>query len=243
MTPKVGTTPLPGIAREHGATLGPSDRDPAGTTRALDEFEAKRLLAAYGVPVVGEARVADAEAAVQAAGRIGYPVVLKGCGADFAHKTEHGLVQLDLGDAAAVRGAAARMLSAMQGRGELLVQRMVSGRREFLAGMARDAQFGPVVTFGLGGIFAETLADVALRVCPVGRADALEMLEEIRTRALLGAVRGLPAVDREALAGALVGLSRLALERPDIDAIDINPLVVEGSRPVAVDALVLLRAP
>ena len=208
---------------------------------ALDEFEAKQLLARYGVPVVGEARAKNADDAAVVAGRIGYPVVLKGLGAQFAHKTELGLVALNLKDEAALRAAAAQLLAAMQGEGELLVQQMVQGKREFLVGMSRDTQFGATVTFGLGGIFAEALADVALRIAPVSRDDAHEMLSEIRAQALLGPVRGMPAVDREVLVDAIVGLSRLALERPDIDAIDINPLVIAGSQPVAVDALVLLK--
>jgi succinyl-CoA synthetase beta subunit len=207
----------------------------------LDEAAAKELLASYGVPVVEEARAADAHAAVAAADRIGYPVVLKGLAADIAHKTELGLVALNLRDAAAVRTAAARLLDALQGRGLLLVQRMVTGQRELLAGLARDPQFGPVVTFGLGGIFAEALADVSMRVCPLSEHDAREMLAEIRARALLGEVRGLPAVDRDALVRILLGLSRLALERPDVAAVDINPLVIDGGSPVAVDALVVLQ--
>jgi len=210
---------------------------------ALDEFESKRLLAAYGVPVVGEGRARDAEEALAVAGRLGYPVVLKGCGASFAHKTELGLVALNLGDAAAVRQAAARLLETMNGAGGLLVQQMVNGRREFLAGMSRDARFGPVITFGLGGIFAEALDDVALRIAPFELADARAMLGEIRAHRLLGPLRGLPAVDTDAVARILVALSRLALERPDIEAIDVNPLVIAGARPVAVDALVLLVAP
>jgi len=207
---------------------------------ALDEAAAKELLATYGVPVVREARAADEKQAVAAAERMGYPVVLKGLGAEFAHKTEHGLVVLNLRDASAVRSAALKLLDTLQGRGSLLVQRMVNGKREFLAGMSRDAQFGPVVTFGLGGIFAEALADVSFRVCPLTQDDARAMLDEIRARALLGPVRGLPAVDRQALVKVLMGLSRLALERPDIAAIDINPLVIEGAQPVAVDALVVM---
>lgn len=209
--------------------------------RKLDEFDAKCLLASYGVPVVQEARVPDEQAALAAAARIGYPVVLKACSAEVAHKTDLGLVHLNLRDASAVKSAVAQLRSAMHGRGNLLVQRMVSGKREFLAGMSRDAQFGPVVTFGLGGIFAEALADVALRLCPLAHDDALAMLDDIRARALLGPYRGLPAVDRDALARTLVGLSRLALERPDIDAVDINPLLIAGAQPVAVDALVVLR--
>lgn len=210
-------------------------------SRAMDEHDAKRLLAGYGVPVVREARVHDVDEALKAAADIGWPVVLKGCGAEFAHKTELGLVALNLTDAAALRAAATRLLAAMAGRGALLVQAMVSGRREFLAGMSRDAQFGAVVTFGLGGVFAEVLADVAFRVCPLSEHDAHEMLDELRARALLGPVRGLPAVDRGALVLTLLGLSRLALERPDVAAVDINPLVVDGAQPVAVDALVLMR--
>lgn len=211
--------------------------------RVLDEFEAKQLLADFGVPVVPEARVADAEAAAAAARSLGYPVVLKGCGAAFAHKTELGLVALDLRDERALREAAARLQAAMHGQGELLVQRMVRGRREFLAGFSRDPVYGPVVTFGLGGIFAEALADVALRLAPLSADDARAMLGEIRARSLLGPLRGLPAVDTDALERVLLGLSRLALERPDIAAVDINPLVVDGAQPVAVDALVLITEP
>lgn len=213
-------------------------RAPAG---ALDEYDAKRLLAAYGVPIVDEAKALDAQSAVAESDRLGYPVVLKGCGIDFAHKTDAGLVHLNLHDAEAVRAAARALLAKMGGRGVLLVQRMVTGPREFLVGMSRDAQFGAFVTFGLGGVFAEALADVALRVCPIAVDDALGMQDEIRGRALLGPVRGLPAVDRNALARAILGVARLALDRPDVDAIDINPLVIDGARPVAVDALVLMK--
>lgn len=232
---------------------------PARSGRALDEFDAKRLLAGYGVPVIAEARAADADAAAVAARALGYPVALKGCGAAFAHKTELGLVALDLRDEAALREAAARLQAAMRaavpsgaregtarggdaGTG-LLVQRMARGRREFLAGFSRDPVYGPVVSFGLGGIFAEALADVALRLAPLEADDARAMLGEIRARALLGPVRGLPAVDTDALVGILLALSRLALERPDIAAVDINPLVVDSAQPVAVDALVLIGSP
>ena len=214
---------------------------PPTSMRALDEFEAKRLLAGYGVPVVPEARAHGADAAAAAARDLGYPVALKGCGAAFPHKTELGLVALDLRDEAALREAATRLETAMQGQGELLVQRMVRGRREFLAGFSRDPVYGPVVTFGLGGIFAESLADFALRLAPLSPDDAQAMLAEIRARALLGPVRGLPPVESETLVRVLLGLSRLAMERPDIAAVDINPMVVDGAHPVAVDALVLIE--
>lgn len=228
---------------------------------ALDEHEAKQLLARYGVPVVEEARVADAQQAVIAAERIGFPVVLKACDSRFAHKTEWGLVHLNLRDAEQVRDAAEQVVAAMHrqatghlparddarvpstplDQASLLVQQQVAGRREFLIGMTRDAQFGPVVTFGLGGIFAEALADVALRVCPISSADAVAMQGEIRASALLGPWRGMPAVDQGLLARSIEGVARLAQEHPEIDAIDINPLIIDGARPVAVDALILRR--
>lgn len=216
---------------------------PERAMRALDEFEAKQLLAGYGVPVVPERCVMGVEAAAQAARELGYPVALKGCGAAFAHKTELGLVALDLPNEAALREAAARLQGVMQGQGRLLVQRMVRGRREFLAGLSRDPQYGPVVSFGLGGIFAEELADISLRLVPLSAADARAMLGEFRAHALLGPTRGLPAVDAQMLVDVLLGLSRLAQDRPDIVAVDINPLVVDGARPLAVDALVLVRTP
>jgi acetate---CoA ligase (ADP-forming) len=208
--------------------------------RALDEYAAKALLKDFGVPCIAEELVETADQAVAAAVRIGYPVALKGCAEALSHKTELGLVALGLASAADVRAAARRLTDAMQGHGRLLVQAMVHGQREFLVGMTRDPQFGPVVTFGLGGVFAEELADVSLRVAPVTEADAQAMLDEIRAARLLGPVRGLPPVNRSALVRALVGVSRLALARPEIREVDINPLVVAGADPIAVDALVVL---
>ncbi len=209
--------------------------------RALDEFEAKQLLRGYGVPCIAESLAATPEAAVDAARTLGFPVVLKGCGRDLLHKTELGLVELGIASPAAVREAGARLLDRMQGRGALLVQKMVSGRRELMVGMTRDSQFGPVVTFGLGGVFAEVLADVALRIAPFEAADAEAMLDEIRARRLLGEVRGMPAVDRAALVRTLTGLARLALEHRQVREVDINPIIVAGASPIAVDALVVLE--
>jgi acetyl-CoA synthetase (ADP-forming) len=213
-----------------------------GTTaaRALDEYAAKRLLEGYGVPCVAEALADDAREAAAAAERLGYPVAVKGCGASLLHKTELGLVALGLASEAEVRRACERILVQMDGRGRLLVQRVAAGERELLIGMTRDPQFGPVVSFGLGGILTEALADVALRVAPFGEAEAAAMLAEIRAWRILGELRGLPAVNRATLVRSLLGVARLALERHDIREIDINPLVVCGGEPVAVDALVVL---
>ena len=121
-----------------------------------------------------------------------------------------------------------------------MVQEMIAGRRELLFGMTRDPLYGPCVTFGLGGIFTEILDDVACRIAPFGRADADAMLDEIRGAAILGAVRGMGAVDRAALCDALCGLARLAVAHDEIKEIDVNPVIIAETRPVAVDALVVL---
>jgi succinyl-CoA synthetase beta subunit len=205
----------------------------------LSEAESKRLLASHGVPVLEERLVADPENAVTAAEELGYPVVAKLCGDAIAHKTERGLVRLRLGDAAAVRDATAELLAA--GRPEdgvtgVLVAPMVSGNRELIAGLVRDEQFGPAVMLGVGGVLAEAVADVAFRLVPLTRLDAAELVDSLATQALLGPFRGEPAVDREALADVLVGLSSAAEADASLVSVDLNPLIVVDGRPVAVDA-------
>jgi acetyl-CoA synthetase (ADP-forming) len=115
---------------------------------------------------------------------------------------------------------------------------MVRGARELIAGLVRDPKFGPCVMLGLGGVLAEAVADVVFRLVPVSDADADEMIDDLDTQALLHAFRGEPAVDRTELRRVLVGLSRLAESDRSIVAVDLNPLIVSGGRPVAVDALV-----
>ncbi len=210
---------------------------------ALSESDAKRLLGAYQVPVIDDTVVTGEDDAVRAAEEIGYPVVLKGTGATLLHKTELGLVHLNLPDAHAVRYAARsiaeRAGDALEG---FVIQQQVTGRRELVAGMFRDPMFGPVVMFGLGGIFTEALQDVTFRAAPLDESDAVDMLNEIRSRAILGPFRGEEAVDRNQLVQTLLGLSRLAMEYPEIAEIDINPLMAMPTGEVnAVDALVVVR--
>lgn len=209
---------------------------------ALSEHLSKRLLAAYGLPVAAEVMAADVRTAVASAREVGFPVVIKANAAGLAHKTEAGLVEVGLIDETAVATAARRLLAKAAPGSSLLVQEMVKGPREFMLGMTRDAQFGPCVSFGLGGIFAEALDDVAFALAPLSRAEAEAMLDSIRASALLGRYRGMPAVDRRALARALVGLGRAAMDLPEIAEIDVNPIIIAGARPVAVDALVVLKA-
>ena len=207
----------------------------------LSESRSKRLLAEHGVPVLPERTAAGVDEAVAAARDVGFPVVVKLCGDAIAHKTERGLVRLNLGDDAAVRDAATALLGAAtpaDGDVELLVAPMVRGARELIAGLHTDEQFGRCVMIGFGGILAEAIADVSFRLVPLERVDADEMMDELQTQALLGPFRGEPAVDRDALAATILGLSALALAEPDVVSADVNPLIVVDGRPVAVDALV-----
>src|SRR5215470_6495073 len=177
--------------------------------RTLSEHDSKHLLADYGVPVARETLADTPEAAAAAARALGFPVVLKLCGDAIAHKTERGLVRVGLGDGAAVRAAAAELLALTRpedGPVELLVAELVRGRRELLAGLVRDPQFGPCVVLGLGGIFTEAIGDVVFAAAPLSVAEARRMRDGLRTRSLLDAFRGEPPVERDVLARVLVGL-------------------------------------
>ena len=212
---------------------------------ALTEDQAKTVLAAYGVPVVSEQVCPNAAAAVSAADAIGYPVVLKAVGPTLLHKTERGLVRLHLADADAVHAAAAELLTAAGDAAEgLLVQQQLTGRRELVAGMFRDPQFGPVVMLGLGGIFTEALNDVTFRLAPLSDTDTAEMIADLRGKALFGDFRSESPVNLNQLSNTLAGIGRIAVEQPEIAEIDINPLIAGADGTLcAVDALVVLKSP
>ncbi len=208
---------------------------------ALDEAAAKQVLAAYGVPVPAGGVVHSAPEAVELAASLGGPVVLKAAGALIQHKTEAGLVLLDLRTpdevAAGYATLAERAGDALEG---VLVEQMVSGTREFLIGMKRDAAFGPVVTFGLGGTMTEVFRDIVLAIPPVADGDVAALLDLIKAKALLGPFRGQQAVDRDKLVAVFQAVARLAAEQPRIAEIDVNPLLIAGDAPVAADALIVL---
>jgi succinyl-CoA synthetase beta subunit len=210
----------------------------------LSDAASKELLATFGVPFPTERVVSTADAAVAAAAEIGSPVVIKLGGDGIAHKTERGLVRLGLGSADQVRDAADALLTAAtpdDGEVHLLVAPMLRATRELIAGLHDDPQFGMTVMLGVGGVLAEAVADVSFRLVPITRVDAEEMIDDLALQALLGPFRGEPAVDREAVADVLLGLSEAAAQRADIAATDLNPLLVVDGRPVAVDALVEVR--
>lgn len=219
----------------------------AGTT--LTERKAKSVLAAYGVPVVGERLVADAEAAVAAAEALGFPAVLKVESPDLPHKTEAGVIRLGLEDAAAVReGFAAVMANAARVYppprvNGVLVQPMVPPGLEMVVGARLDPLFGPMVVVGLGGILVELLRDSAIALAPVGEDEARAMLRRLKGYKLLEGFRGLPPVDQGRLVDIIRRVSELAADGRDrIAEIDVNPLICAGERQVAVDALIVRRA-
>jgi len=215
---------------------------PAGP---INEDAAKHLLAAAGVPFAPQRVAHSRMEAVAAAQAIGFPVVLKVLSNDIAHKSEAGGVVLDLGrpeDVAsgydsmmaqvALRAPGARLQGA-------LVARMITGGVETVIGMKRDPVFGPVVMFGLGGVYVEVLRDVTLRLAPVDHVTAKDMIRGIRGFALLSGARGRPAVDLDALAEAIVALSRFGAAHPDMASAEINPFIALPDGGVAVDALIL----
>jgi acetyl-CoA synthetase (ADP-forming) len=213
-------------------------------SRTLSEHESKQRLAALGVAVAPERLVSSAAEAALAAVEVGCPVAVKLCGDAIAHKTERNLVRLGVGDADQARRAAEELLAAARpedGDVGVLVATMVSGRRELIAGCVQDPTFGPCVMLGIGGIFAEALADVVFRLVPLTPADAENMIDGLRNQKWFDAFRGEPAVDRKALVDVLVGLSRLVESDPTIVSVDLNPLIVSEGRPVAVDALIEVR--
>ena len=210
----------------------------------LSEHESKELLRAYEIPVTREIVVKTQEELKKATGEIGYPLVMKGCASDLAHKTEQGLVKVDLRNDEEALAAFQEITTNMQDQPKaVLVQELVKGSRELMVGLTRDAQFGPCVMFGLGGIFTEILKDISFRVAPIEKRDAEEMMQEIKGRKILGNVRGMPAADLEKLTEILIRVGEIGLENDAIKEIDINPLILSGDRPVAVDALVVLNPP
>ena len=209
--------------------------------KTLSEYESSLVIKSAGVEVVPSVLARTRDEAFQMAEKLGFPVVMKGCSAELAHKTEAGMVKLNVGNSEEAACVFDELMSKIKGLDGVLIQKMVKGSREFVIGLSRDPQFGPCVMFGLGGIFTEALKDVTFRVAPLSKEDALEMIDEIKTKKLLGEFRGSPAVDREALAKALVGVGDLGMKYDSIAEIDINPLIICGDKPVAVDALVVLK--
>ncbi|MEA2038272.1 MAG: acetate--CoA ligase family protein [Thermodesulfobacteriota bacterium] len=208
---------------------------------ALSEYESKQVLSAYEIPVTRELLIDNVEDLIKAAKEIGYPLVLKSCSSEITHKTEKGLIRVDIRNETEAGTAFEEIMAGMNGTEKaVLVQEMVKGQRELAAGLTRDPQFGPCVMFGLGGIFTEVLKDITFRLAPLEKQDALEMMQDIKGHKILEAVRGMEAADLDMLAEILINVGRIGIENERVKEIDINPVIISGSRPIAVDALIIL---
>jgi acyl-CoA synthetase (NDP forming) len=212
-------------------------RSPKGGWLPADDVD--RLLAAAGVPTIASTAVDNAEAAAQAAARLGFPVALKAAGPELVHKSDVGGVRLGLRSEAEVADAYRSMFDHI---GERMtggtIQRMAAPGVETIIGMVDHALFGPVVMFGMGGTAIELLGDQAFRILPVTDLDAAELVRSLRASPLLFGYRGSPPVAVSALEDALQRIARLAGHLTDLAELDINPLIVSPQGVIAVDARV-----
>jgi acetyltransferase len=209
--------------------------------RILDEYEAKKWFKALGLKVVNEIIIRDLDEAIRAAEEIGYPVVLKGRVEGQVHKTEAGLVKLNLWNADHIKRAYQEMVGLEAKPQSFLMQPMLNGNLELIAGIIRDPQFGPAVMLGLGGVWTEVYRDVVFRLAPLNQKDVSEMVSDLKGRALLKGFRGSKPVDMESLADWLIKLGWIALAYEKIQGIDVNPLLIIDGEPMAVDATIILR--
>jgi len=212
----------------------------------LSEIEAKELLHEAGVPVERAVLATTEEEARAEAQRIGYPVVLKIVSPDITHKSDIGGVKVGLEDDAAVVTAFSEIIANAKKASPdadiagIAVQRMAPEGTEVIVGMTTDAQFGPVVMFGLGGIMVEVMKDVSFRVVPVAERDARQMVDEIRGRAILDGVRGQPPADKAAIRSAILKVSEFVEQNPEVLELDLNPMRVYPDGAIAVDARIVL---
>jgi succinyl-CoA synthetase beta subunit len=208
--------------------------------KALSEYDAKRVLRRYGIPVTREQRCRSDREAVAAAEAIGGPVALKPCSPEILHKSETGCIHLNLSDLSQVQRAFDAIRQQL-GPTDILVQEMVPGSREILIGMTRDDQFGPCVLLGVGGVLAEVIDDTVFRAAPFETREAADMLDQLRSQKIFQAFRSQRPTDRDALCRILVAVGRIGDENPSIREIDINPLIISpDGLPVAADALMVL---
>jgi succinyl-CoA synthetase beta subunit len=207
----------------------------------LDEYDSKRLLQRWDLPVVEERLVNTVEDALNVAQILQYPIVLKGLVPGETHKTESGLVRLDIKTRGELENAYHEIQKKIDGSGRLLIQKHMDIDYELIAGFLLDKEFGPCVMFGSGGILTELEPDVVFALAPLGRQDALELMGRIRRKRLLKGFRGMAPLDTERMADILVRLGKLGTTYPLIEQIDINPFAVHRGLPTALDAAIILN--
>jgi acetyltransferase len=237
------------FAIDKAAVQAVIDNARAERRHSIGDAEARSILIACGLKIPRSELAGNPEQAIDIAHQIGYPVVLKIASPDILHKTDVGGVKVGLQNAEDVRDAFDLMVYRAQRYVPdahvwgCLVQEMVpGGGQEVLVGMNRDPQFGPLITFGLGGIYVETLKDVTFRIAPFSIQEAEEMLTEIRSHAILDGVRGQPPLDKSAIVDVLLRVGQLVQDFPEIVELDINPLVVypQGQGAIAIDMRLVL---
>ncbi len=234
---KLSKIRLPEVSEKAAGIIAEAKKKGHG---ALDEYKAKQLIASYGIPITEEILAANSTEALAAAEQIGYPVVLKACHFSIQHKTGKGLISLNLKNEEEVKEAFEMIVANAGPDTSVLVQEMITGTRECMAGIIRFEGFGPAVMFGFGGIYTEIINDTTLRLAPLAIEDADEMLEELRLSPMLDEFRGMPRVDRNALAAILQTAGFIAMLHPEISEMDLNPIIFAGERPVVADALIVL---
>ena len=206
----------------------------------LDEHVSKMILRSGRIPTVEEKITTTLDECLTAADELGYPLVMKGIVLGGIHKTEMGLVQLGISERGSAEKSFTSLMEKMKHKGRVLLQKQIDGKVELIAGMLRDLQFGPCVMLGVGGIMAEVFNQTAFAVAPLSHADALNLMERFPARKLLDGFRGSPPLDRNKFAEILIALGEIGLLYPQIKEIDINPMIVAASGPVAVDATIIL---
>ncbi len=214
----------------------------------LLEHEAISVIKSYGIPVAEAYLAKNVEEAIEIASKIGYPVVLKIVSPDISHKSDVGGVIVGINSPDQVREAFNKIMENVPKKAPnaritgILVQKMAEkGGIEVIVGGLRDNVFGPVVMFGLGGIFVEVLKDVSFRVAPLTHEDALDMIKEIKARKILEGYRNTPPVNKEALADIIVKVAKLLEENPEIDSLDLNPIIAYPDKAIVVDARIILK--
>lgn len=213
----------------------------------LTELESKAFLKKAGIPIIETKLAKTQKEAVLLSQKMGFPVALKISSPDVIHKSDSGGVRLSLNNGTEVKLAYKEIIKAVrkgyphaiiQG---VTVQKMAKPATEVIVGTSKDPQFGPVIMFGLGGIFVEVLKDVSFRIIPVSQKDAREMIEEIKGYPLLKGYRGKEPANLPALAELILKISRLVEENPEIKELELNPIFAYRDRVLAVDARMILE--
>jgi acyl-CoA synthetase (NDP forming) len=212
----------------------------------LFEHEAKNLCGYYGMPITKILVAKTEEEAVKAAEDIGFPIVLKIVSPQVLHKSDAGGVLINIENEAGIRGGYNKILENVKAHVPdakitgILVQEMAPNGTEVIVGSTNDPTFGPTIMFGLGGIFVEILKDVSFRLAPITKVDAEEMVKEIKAYKILEGVRGMPPVDQDTIVNLLLSTSKMLMECPEINELDLNPVLVYEKGAKIVDARIIL---